>query len=266
MYSSQGKLALAVKSQGKILREHDGKVMLPFQSEFSLVLKNLHSVAASVTITIDGEDIAGGRSFVVDPASSIDIERYVNDLSIGNRFKFIARSEAIEQHRGTRIDDGLICATWRFAKRVPRYDSWWINQPPYRPYTKIDPGYAKPPEIWCDTTHTYGDAAGPTPLKPHKGIMRGLGISNSTVSTNHATIPGITVPGSESTQAFEVGQSFPLEDESHTLVIQLIGQAETVKVTKPLTVNTRVQCSSCGLRYKSSVLYCSKCGTALQVI
>ncbi len=102
---------LAVKVNGKILRENKDIVTLPFGCEYELVLKNLNSRRAMVNVSVDGKDATDGR-LVLGPNQSITLERSINNgnLNAGNRFKFIERTPGIEQHRGIKADDGLIRA------------------------------------------------------------------------------------------------------------------------------------------------------------
>ena len=95
MYNN--KLAMAVKVNGKVLREFkegdNFKSYIPFGSEYSIYIKNMNSVRALVSISIDGEDVADGDQYVVNANSTLEIERFMRNgnLNEGNRFKFIER-------------------------------------------------------------------------------------------------------------------------------------------------------------------------------
>src|SRR5215469_11750314 len=105
MYSNN--FAVAIKVNGKVLRESGDSVSLPFGCEYSVFIKNLHSVRGQIQVTIDGEDVAG--KIIIRPNSSLELERFTRNgnLESGNRFRFIERTESVEAHRGVRIDDGL---------------------------------------------------------------------------------------------------------------------------------------------------------------
>ena len=88
------KFAVAVKVNGKVLREHGenrDEVTLPFGSEYSLTLKNINSIKAQVRVSIDGIDATDGW-LVLQPNSSIDLPR------------LFTRGEAF--HRGRRQNRG----------------------------------------------------------------------------------------------------------------------------------------------------------------
>ena len=107
MYES--KLAAAIKVNGKVLREFKDTVHIPFGSEYTILLKNLNTTRAVVNVFIDGDDTVPG-GLVIDPGREIDLERWVKNgnLTEGNRFKFIERTAAVEQHRGVKLEDGLV--------------------------------------------------------------------------------------------------------------------------------------------------------------
>lgn len=151
MYNNQ--LAVAIKAAGKVLREQKDKVFLPFGSEYSIFIKNLNTVRAAVRIEIDGVDVSDGLDLVVQPNSSIDIERFIKNgnMSEGNRFKFIERTSKIEQHRGVGVEDGLVRVEFQFEKVQPKviehdihhynhhYHDYWHY--PYYPYYWCNPPY-----------------------------------------------------------------------------------------------------------------------------
>jgi hypothetical protein len=120
MYSD--KMVCAIKVAGKILREHSNgsnqTVYIPFGSEYSFLLKNLSSGRrACVWITIDGKEAIDG-GLVLNPSQSVDLERFIESgqMDKGLKFKFIERSEKIEQHRGIGLEDGLIKVSFEFER------------------------------------------------------------------------------------------------------------------------------------------------------
>ena len=86
MYSN--KFASAIQVGGKILREFKDSVYIPFGSEYNIVLKNLNTVRALVTVTIDGKTAI--EDLVVPADSQVILERFFNgNVHTGNKFKFI---------------------------------------------------------------------------------------------------------------------------------------------------------------------------------
>ena len=133
MYSN--KLVASLKANGKILREFKDTVYIPFGSEYSFLLKNLHTQRALVNIFVDGTNVVEG-GLVLDPNREINLERYVKNgnLTEGNRFKFIERTQAVEDGpRGIKLEDGLIRIEFQYEQPRPVFniaDQFWKQYPP----------------------------------------------------------------------------------------------------------------------------------------
>ena len=67
MYNN--KLAVALKANGKVLREQKDKVYVPFGTEYTILIKNLNTVRASFTIEIDGQDATQNVSLIINGVS-----------------------------------------------------------------------------------------------------------------------------------------------------------------------------------------------------
>jgi len=246
MYSN--KLAVAIKSaQNKVLREFEDTVYIPFGEEYSIFVKNLNSVRASVNVSVDGEDVADGKSFVVDANDSIDIQRFIKNgnLSEGNRLKFIERTSSVEHHRGIGVEDGLIRIEFQFAK--PALPTWNV----YNHHTIFNDN------IIGGNVRSF--------------TSQSIECSSNTEQYTCKSIPkandaGITVPGSVSDQQFNEVATFPLEAETHVIVLKLLGQTENVKVVEPVTVKAKPKCTTCGRVNKATAKFCANCGTSLTIV
>ena len=67
------KFVVALKVNGKILRERDDTVSLPFGCEYSILVKNLHSVRSQISLellTAIGDAVRHRSSSARIPASS----------------------------------------------------------------------------------------------------------------------------------------------------------------------------------------------------
>lgn len=250
MYAN--KFVACVKSGGKVLREYGDTVHLPFASEYAILLKNLSSTRAKATITIDGTDVLNGSSLVVDANSSLEIERFLKDLDKGNKFKFIERTKAVEDHRGIKVDDGVIRIQYQFE--VPRVL-----------YRKGPSGS----DLWGDSRRLGGGYAGDYGMYGLSSSVSCNSVKSYPVNSTSTEVydAGITVPGAISDQKFHTVQDFAVEDQKHVIVLRLVGEtSDNKKVVQPVTIKHKPVCITCGKLNKASNKFCSECGTALEII
>lgn len=281
----QNRFVVAVKVNEKILREQSNLVTLPFGAEYEIILKNLNSRRAMVKVSVDGQDATEGTRLIIQPNSSLTLERFIrnNNLSSGNKFKFIERTKGIEEHRGIKEDDGLIRAEFWAEKEVAdetiirrKYvDEYYpVPRPYYPPY---DPYWPRPWSGYSTVTwsSTSGDVTGGTFQKSARmNVSCSTGQAQDSEPTNfigaknmaRLNDAGITVPGSESNQQFHSATGFPLESNSTVIVLQLRGEVGGVAVEAPVTVDRKPECVTCGKVNKATNKFCSECGTALILI
>jgi hypothetical protein len=254
------KVAAAIKVNGKVLREFKDTVYIPFGSEYSILVKNLNSVRAVVNIYLDGENVVPG-GLVIDPGREVDLERWIknNNLSEGNRFKFIERTQAIEDGpRGIKLEDGLIRIEHQFelprpVLSIPQWNSSAI--------------YGS--TLTRSISGSTGDWAGPAGAVTCSATLNSVSPASFDLQASGASFQnetGITVPGSKSEQKFQTVTMGALETQTHTMVIKLLGElANNKPVLKPVTVKAKPKCVTCGHQNKATAKFCNKCGTALEI-
>ncbi len=267
------RFVVSVKVGGRILREHDSdKVYLPFGSEYSILLKNLESRKAVVGIRIDGTDVLDGGGLIVEPKETVDLKRFIinGNFNEGPSFKFIEKTDKISDHRGDKLEDGIVEIDYTFEKERPKLP---IHQVQFRNSNFLG--------------HDTERSAFSSQVKGMRGNVYG-GVLNDNVSYDSDPVAtasastgnevvmdslshqetdndrGITVPGQTSSQQFRVGHVGQLEDVSHTICLKLLGGiAPSIPVQQPLTIKTKVECKTCGTKNKSTHKCCSDCGTSL---
>lgn len=248
----------AIKHNGRILRESDEEVCLPFGSQYSILLKNKDSRRALVDIEVDGENVLSGNSLIVNGNTSQEIKGFMRNMSVTNRFKFIKKTKEISNYRGDRIDDGIVSVSYRFERRkakpiiIPerRRNEWW----PKYPYPSPLPG----PQLDYDVKCTSYSTASSSSIK---------GIEDTVLYVHEPfSDEGITVKGSKITQDYQYGDIDELERVTYVITLRLKGINKISKkiIKKPLTVKTKLLCPTCGRRSKSSSKFCSNCGTYLR--
>lgn len=244
----------SIKCGGKILRENGEYVTLPFGSEYSILLKNLHTRKALINIDIDGTRVFS--NLVVYPNQTAELKRYQNK---DNRFKFIEKTQEISDYRGDKIDDGFIRVEFKFEKELPVYREEIVRTREYRwddyvhePYRRITYG---------SNSNGYSSIA--YNALAHSGDCLTF-VASSAPIMKSVSDAGITVPGQASGQTFSSATIGELEPNSEVIIIRLSGKKGGAIVEQPITVNTKLKCPTCGRQNKSNSRFCNNCGTSLE--
>jgi hypothetical protein len=226
---------LAVKdSNRKILREMGGKVYLPFQSEYSPLLKNNNSVRASCAVSIDGTDVLGGRELIIGSFCSIDLERFIvdGDMNKGNKFKFVPLSDSRIQDPSS-VEDGIIEV--KFWKEKSYYITY-----PYHCWPPYTPNYPSYNIMSC--SNSVADA-------------------NSAVGVHSCSL-GATVEGSVSNQSFSSSTFGEKDGEATVIRLTLMGNNSTITVED----TKKIYCPECGKKVKCGYKFCPSCGTKIELV
>jgi hypothetical protein len=294
MYNSN--LAIAVKVGGKVLREDNGKVLLPFGTEYTIYLKNTSMERCKATILVDGKNILGESSIIIPANDSIEVSRFMVDgnTSEGNSLKFIEKTEKISEHRGDRIEDGLVTVQYEFESqyaRILRSATITTTNPRRIPSN----GYGHPDSTqWWQGGNEYRPTSYEMMSNPTTLYAKGPAALNATVA-NYSAPVGITAPGSHNTQKFTTASWHGGDGMKYSMTLCLYGKIEeresyridvgelppnatadllsaVVKgikeaqlVTSVVTTREKIECTMCGTKHKSSAKFCSECGTSLKI-
>lgn len=303
MYKDQ--LAVAIKHNGKILRETKDLVHLPFGSEFSVLVKNLNSRRVKFSLHIDGTDVLDGEQIIVNANSETEIKRFIRNgnMNEGNAFKFIERTASIEDGpRGIKVDDGVVRVEFWFEQEAPivtttyhknvYWDEYYRRYPYHTwggPYYSDGPLYNS--GLIGGVYSATGSSTSGEKLMSNSASIKSADVRNmvSQASTESATLSsaptksfnavsraldneaklndaGITVPGSKVEQKFTAVYGFNSEAQSHVIILRMIGMVGNVEVAAPVTVKSKQKCTTCGKVNKATSKFCSGCGTALELL
>jgi hypothetical protein len=291
--SYQEKFVAVVKTNGKILREHDNVVTIPFGVEYSILLKNLNSVKAVVNVSIDGQDVLSGNQIIVYPNQSLELEGFMKGSTVSNKFKFIQKTKEIQDYRGDKVDDGMIRVEYKFEQVVTKEVHYVENVPIYnRPWPYYPPYLYYPTYPWTfygsvgrglnssgSVTSSLGGTTASNSVGDNVNFTSSLGKSDGMVgaslnevncfnNSEHLSAPlqdeGITVKGGQSNQNFQYGYTNQLEETSNVIVLRLRGiNSKGEPVKESIEVDKKIICGICGRSNKSSSKFCSNCGSSL---
>ena len=302
MYDS--KMAVAIKVGGKILRERNETAFIPFGQEYTILIKNMNSVRALVSIHVDGQEATEGTRLVIQPNSSLDLERFIKNgnFNQGNRFKFIERTASIENGpRGIKVDDGLIRIEFEFEREPSKMVNTYMNnirsydQPSFNDQGFNDRSLLRSRALHSGMVGSVGSInahnmgiANPRSVTGEAEIKTSASfcdVSMAACSASAANLSydgdasfkgilpkapqsdvGITVAGSVSSQQFRLVSAFPTDGVKHVMILKLAGELEGVTVEKPVTVEYKPTCITCGRVNKATSKFCTECGTSLNLV
>lgn len=271
------KLIASLKANGKILREYKDTVYCPFGQEYSILLKNLNTVRAVVNVYIDGENVVPG-GLVLNAGQEVDLERSIKNgnLTEGNRFKFIERTGAVEQHRGVKLEDGIVRIEYQFE--IPRpvihvTDNFWLKSSGYdRSKNQVGTTNASfnVNGIMRSVDYSAGESMKATASSAINATLQSMNISAMAAHDGMATMDwndaGITVPGSKSEQRFQTATIGALDPQTYSIVLKILGETpDNEPVRKPVTTKHKPKCVTCGKQNKATAKFCTECGTALEI-
>ncbi len=290
MYSNKFVACIMVDDEvvREIRKDSSNLVYLPFGTDYQIRLKNLDHRRAVVSISIDGDDVLDGSRLVVEGNSTTDLKGFLDSKTnkARNAFRFIEKTERVSEHRGDRVDDGLLRVEVQFEEDLPLIEQtikWPITphpQPwyPYNPGIWYGGGFSNSGGICRGQSFSYSGDCEITNLQfsvnneqptmdanvddaEDVDLTNLPDIGNSTNTFNDA---GITVTGGLVGQVFTTTFVRKLAAEKVVIVLKIVGKKSDSKpVVKPLLVKSKIECHTCGEKCKSGVKYCPECGTCL---
>ena len=252
------------------IREHGNDIVrMPFGTDYSLRFKNQHTTNAVVNVEIDGQDVLDGDQIIIEPNSTGDLLGFMKNGAVHNAFRFIKKTQQISQHRGDFIDDGSIRISWQYEK--PKYTHHysplrgrkkssirgWDNEC----FTRGPSGSSIQPQSRsiCDSSSYGSDLSIEAAMPCAAAAMEEDCLYDSE--------EGLTVPGKDTHQGFYKVAVGPLESQTYSIVLHLLGQDDKGQnYIRPKLTKTRITCPTCGKRSRSNILYCSGCGTNLKAV
>jgi hypothetical protein len=247
-------IVVLVKVGGQPLRETAGKfVHLPFNSEYTIELKNDSWRRAIVSVKIDGTSVLGVGELVIPAHTTIPLERFVTgeNLSGGKRFKFVPLTDSKVQDPSSSENGLAEIEVW--FEKVPSCvtTTTWI------PFSGTQtPWIHDTTTTSCNTTPQF--ASGELYSKRRM-------VANNNASCNFQQVhflpdsTGATVEGSHSSQVFTKTTFGEKEYPSTVFKFWLRGVAEAVVSTDKL------YCTQCGKKTRFDYKYCPRCGTPVQI-
>ncbi len=240
------------------------------------------------------------KSLFIKAKTSVSLEGFINkNNKVVNKFKFLQKkaiSKIQKNRQEDQTDDVIIEIKYKFFKQslITQNHQQQKNQQWYHPYwcncsiCKPKPIIIHTPSVTTVDDSSLERSSSTTQLA---GIVKVRSSSldsfpeivSIAMKSNCRTITDDASSGEGSKAAdtsefnpflpcFDEGVSdkdsdttsiLPLEEVFHTIVIRLRGYSGSGPVQKPILVNTKLRCSTCGRKSKSNLKYCPACGSFL---
>ena len=216
----QGHVVAIVDSNNKPIREFNENgqkvVRIPFGSEYKIRLKNKNNKRCYATVEIDGMDVSSEKQrLVFGPNQELDLERFVDSMTTGQKFKFVSAGDSQVQDP-TSKENGKIKVTF-YPEYIfqtittlaqPTYQPFWGHSGILRSYTNksVDGG------ISCSTNSAFH-------MRGVEGAANNVQLDTCMVAND----AGATVGGSTSDQKFTVSNESFVTDTPVVIEIQLKG-------------------------------------------
>ena len=127
---------LSLLKDGRPLKEIDGVVRIPFDSEYKIRLRNKNWVNCKARVYIDGSPVSQLGNFVINSQGVVDLERFLDSsLDEGAKFKFVHKDHG-EVSDPDNDENGVIRVEFFKAKQI----SYTIttDTPPWSPWIFYD--------------------------------------------------------------------------------------------------------------------------------
>ena len=103
MYNN--KIVCAIKHNNKPLTENKDTVFLPFNTEYSIYLKNMSNDIAYISVYVNGRDVNPNKKIRLFPKCTATIEKFQDS---NHRFIFKERTKELQEVRINQDEDSLI--------------------------------------------------------------------------------------------------------------------------------------------------------------
>ena len=101
----KNKIALSLKHKNIPLVEEKETFFIPFNTEYSIYLKNMSTEIALISVFVNGRDVSPGEKIRILPKCSATIEKFKDT---DHRFVFKEKTKAFQEARLSNDEDGLI--------------------------------------------------------------------------------------------------------------------------------------------------------------
>jgi len=269
----KGGFCVDIVKNGSVIEDKNGTASLMFGSEYAIRLKNKNTRDAVAKIYIDGREVTKAGDIILHAGETTEIERYIDSVDGGNKFKFISLDDVAERDRGNPAN-GVIEVRYRLKKEEPdrviyrevhehhyHYGKPWQPRYPYYlngTWVSNNDGSFSQNSQGCYKSFTSSPlVANSANIGNTVNCSYSADLGNNVISTTGFTVDnmsGKTVEGSKSNQKFNYSFVGELEEKETIVKLKIVGY------TNGPTSNTSSFCVECGSSLIDYAKFCSNCG------
>lgn len=231
-------------TDGKHVREEDGNIYLPFNSDYFLYFRNLNNTKVKIAVSIDGQDVLSNSCLLIEPNSNLYLRGFLQNNIVKNNFRFIEKTDQIRDYRGDQVMDGIIKVEfWKEMVSTQIQNPQWVT-------TIASSGYISKNLVGGHSTMSS------YPIATN---------SSMTYGESKTYGEGITVKGQETQQNFVSVYGTNWQSNSEIITLRLRGIKEDgLLVSRPITTREKLTCPTCGDKWGYNIKYCGTCGTFIE--
>jgi len=220
-----GSFVVNVILDNEPIKEIKNKVVIPFNSEYELLLKNNNNRKAVAKVTIDGANISSFGDIVIPVNGRIKLERFITDsLDTGKKFKLVPLNHP-EVDDPSRKENGTIRVEFQLEKKREFITYDWENNTPIPFWLPILPSPEWENNLPFDNTELLTETTILTnteisTLPGDTSIFVGDNYTVDCTPTNAEL--GATIGGSDSDQKFHK-VDIDLEDDVFIIELKILG-------------------------------------------
>lgn len=275
----KNRFAAVIKVKGRHVAEESGGVFrVPFGSSYSIFMKNMDTRKALVYATIDGEDVLNGNALVIDANSTQELGGYMRGQIEKFDFKFMRKTADVSEHRGDRIDDGIIRIEFAFEEGVHlRFDapvhmhseSMHLKHWHYDVVDRIDETLPEHTIQGMMTESSSSESCSNRSVKSFGNFVTTNHAGDSSLDFSASYAPdtqeqGYSVPGASRNVPYRYA-SIGSVGPSEVLILRLVGATKSgAHIQQPTVTRTHKTCSTCHKSNTYQATYCMRCGANLE--
>ncbi len=262
------KVSLAILVDDKPLYEKEGKVFIPYGSNYKVLIKNNNPFDIIANIALDMN--FSNDSFLIKAKSKRTIKGFSYDDDFYG-FRFVEKTKEIEKNRMNSLLNGTISISLfenkpddllalRFGGRNP-FETTKIN-----PQNPLVPMFPEPTNLPNPFNFDKNDVDfyGSTNNIREDFITDGVSINDVILNSDSLSVgksKGANVFGAPVDETANVEQYSNI-NLLGSVCYTLFGEdSDSNKIIKPIFAKDNIECTACGSKSKPNDKYCSKCGS-----